>query len=359
LTNLAGSGDDLRGAASDEAGTIESAESTGAGAMTGTTMVSIVIPVRNEGRTLRSCLESLFAQDHHPIEVIIVNDGSTDDTGDIVASYGERIQLLSTPGVGPSRGRNLGVARATGDYVAFTDGDCVCGRSWIRELLRGFNGRPDVAGVGGSQRTPPDDSPYGRQVGAFLRAFGFASDYIRADGKEDIVEVNHNPTCNVLYRRTVFNRVGGFLESLWPGEDVEFDLRVRRCGLRLMYNACAIVYHHRPDTPAKFRRMMRNYGEAQGKLLRMYGPFRTIQFLPAALLVGGILAGMMALVPLLLLGTGALAAGALALLLHRRTPDTRTAVACAAMLGPAIWEWNRGYLKGIRQGAGQRARVTT
>jgi GT2 family glycosyltransferase len=330
---------------------------TGARAMTGTPMVSIVIPVRNEGRTLRSCLESLFAQDHQPIEVIIINDGSTDDTGDILASYGERIQVLSTPGIGPSRGRNLGVARATGDYVAFTDGDCICERSWIRELLRGFNGCPDVVGVGGTQRTPPDDSPYGQQVGAFLRAFGFASDYTRPDKEEDIVEVNHNPTCNVLYRRTVFDRVGGFLEWLWPGEDVEFDLRVRRSGLRLMYNARAIVYHHRPGTRAKFRRMMHNYGEAQGILVRMYGPFRTIQFMPVALVGGGILAGTMALAPPLLLGAGALAAGALALLLHRRTPDTHTAIACAGMLGPAIWEWNRGYMKGLRQGAGERARL--
>lgn len=321
------------------------------------TLVSIVIPVHNESRTLRPCLESLFAQEHHPIEVIVINDGSTDDTGEILASYGDRIQVLSTPGIGPSRGRNLGVAHASGEYVAFTDGDCVCEPSWIRELLRGFDGRPDVAGVGGSQRTPPDDSVYGRQVGAFLRAFGFASDYIRPHENDDIVEVKHNPTCNVLYRRTVFERVGGFLEWLWPGEDVEFDLRVRRTGVRLLFNAGAVVYHHRPDTHAKFRRMMRNYGEAQGILVRMYGPFRLIQFMPAVLIAGIILAGTMALVPPLLLGAAALAVGGLAFLLHRRTPDTQTAVACAAMLGPAIWEWNRGYLKGLREGASGRARV--
>jgi GT2 family glycosyltransferase len=322
-------------------------------------LVSVVIPVRNEGRTLRACLESLFAQEHRPIELIMINDGSTDDTAAILASYGDRIQVLTTPGIGPSRGRNLGIARAAGEYVAFTDGDCVCEPNWIRELLRGFDGNPDVVGVGGSQRTPPDDSPYGKQVGAFLRAFGFASEYIRAGETTSIVEVEHNPTCNVAYRRTVFERVGGFLEWLWPGEDVELDLRVRRSGLRLMYNARAIVDHHRPDTPGKFRRMMLRYGEAQGILVRMYGPFRTIQFMPAALLAGGVLAGMTALVPPLFFTLSALALGGGGLLLLRRTPDTRTAIACAAMLGPAIWEWNHGYVKGLRQGAGQRSRATT
>jgi GT2 family glycosyltransferase len=326
--------------------------------MTEPPLVSVVIPVHNEGRTLCACLASLFAQDHQPIELILINDGSTDDTAAILASYGERIQVLTTPGVGPSQGRNLGVARATGEYVAFTDGDCVCDPGWIRELLRGFDGHPEVVGVGGSQHTPPDDSPYGKQVGAFLRAFGFASEYIRAGEQKDIVEVKHNPTCNVLYRRMVFDRVAGFLKWLWPGEDVEFDRRVRRSGFRLMYNAGAIVHHHRPDTPAKFRRMMRRYGEAQGILVRMYGPFRTIQFMPVALVAGLTLAGTMALVPPLFLAVGLLAVAGGALLLRRRTPDTRTALACAAMLGPALWEWNRGYLMGLRQGAGQRSRAT-
>lgn len=97
--------------------------------------------------------------------------------------------------------------------------------------------------------------------------------------------------------------------------------------------------------------MMFRYGEAQGILVRMFGPFRTIQWMPAvelALLAGAVALGLFA--PSALAGAVLLGLGALAFLLRLRAPDTRTAVAVGVLLVPAIWEWHLGFLKGLREG---------
>ncbi len=320
-------------------------------------LVSVVIPVRDEERNLRACLDSLLAQRHVELEIIVIDDGSTDATAEILREYGSRVRTLQTGGVGPSRGRNLGVALSAGEYVAFTDGDCVCDPLWLSELLRPLREQPDAGGVGGAQLTPADDPPYARRVGAFLQAAGFVGEYTKAAAGR-VAAARHNPTCNVLYRRAVFDAVDGFLEWLWPGEDVEFDRRVRRAGFRLLYNPAALVYHHRPDTPQRFRRMMFRYGWAQGILVRLHGPFRAIQALPAVLaaaLAAAVAVGWIS--PAALVLTAALAAVALLGALRRRTPDTPTALACAAMLPGVLWAWNRGYLAGLLAGdAGARTR---
>jgi glycosyltransferase involved in cell wall biosynthesis len=116
--------------------------------------VSVVVPVYNSESTVGKCLNSLVEQDHPSFEVIVVDDGSTDKTAQICASYSQ-ITVLSPGKVGPSRARNLGIDEAKGEFVAFTDADCIVNRDWLTELEKGFTG-PDIAGVGGDQKSPED-----------------------------------------------------------------------------------------------------------------------------------------------------------------------------------------------------------
>jgi len=83
-----------------------------------------------------------------------------------------------------------------------------------------------------------------------------------------------------MYEKDVFLKEGGFLESLWPGEDVEFDYRLSKKEYKMVFNPKAIVYHYRPKDLKSFSKMMYQYGRAQGFLVREYGIFRKIQFLP-------------------------------------------------------------------------------
>lgn len=243
--------------------------------------ISVVVPVHNCGSTVGKCLDSLIRLDHPSYEAIVVDDGSTDSTPQICRSYSQ-IRLISLSKGGPSRARNVGISIARGEFVAFTDGDCVVESQWLSELEKGFIG-PNVAGVGGDQVSPEDDSDAGKLVQEFLRTVGFVADYVKTG--TTLRETRHNPSCNSMYRRRALEEAGGFDENLWPGEDMDLDLKIGRLGYTLMYNPAAKVAHHRPDTYAKFARMLKRYGAAQGYLVKKYGAFRFIHWVPLALLI--------------------------------------------------------------------------
>lgn len=86
-------------------------------------LVSIVIPTYNRAETVRTAIDSVLEQDYQPMEVIVVDDGSTDDTTDVLVGYGDQIRLIKQANRGVSAARNLGVAAANGEYIAFLDSD--------------------------------------------------------------------------------------------------------------------------------------------------------------------------------------------------------------------------------------------
>lgn len=247
-----------------------------------TPLVSIIIAVRNGQKTLDKCLDSISYLEAPDYEVIVVDDGSTDATPAILDKY-KNVDVLRTEGVGPSVARNLAIKIAKGEYIAFTDADCIVDKHWITELWKGFTNDKIVA-VGGDQRSPSDDSNFGKNVNEFMKCIGFVADYVKQSNK--IIRTNHNPTCNVMYRRKVFDELHyGFLAGLWPGEDVELDHRLVMKKYRLMYNPKAIVYHYRVDNWKKYYWMMFNYGKVQAFLLKKYGLFRKIHYLPFMLIL--------------------------------------------------------------------------
>jgi GT2 family glycosyltransferase len=86
-----------------------------------------------------------------------------------------------------------------------------------------------------------------------------------------------------MYKKSVLLEAGLFDENLWPGEDVDIDLKIIRLGYTLYYNPDAIVAHYRPKDIKSFSRMMKRYGWAQSYLVKKYGPFRLIHFIPLIL----------------------------------------------------------------------------
>lgn len=243
--------------------------------------ISVVIPVCNARETVGKCLTSLKAQDRDDFEVIIVDDGSTDGTAEVCESYPD-VRVFRLNQGGPSRARNRGVAMSRGALVAFTDGDCVVEPNWLTELEKGFTS-PEVAGVGGDQKSPADETETGRLIQDFLKTIGFMTDYIKTD--ETMKETYHNPSCNSMHRKSVLVEVGGFDERLWPGEDVDMDVRIRRRGYKLVYNPDACVGHYRARNYRGFARMMKRYGASAWQLVKRYGFFRPVHFVPVALFV--------------------------------------------------------------------------
>jgi len=101
--------------------------------------VSVIIPTYNCGRWLQESLDGIFAQTEPPVEVVVVEDGSTDDTPEVLARYAGRITVVQGAHGGLSAARNLGLARATGEWVAFHDADDVAvpdRLAWSLQFLR-------------------------------------------------------------------------------------------------------------------------------------------------------------------------------------------------------------------------------
>jgi GT2 family glycosyltransferase len=214
-------------------------------------------------------------------EALIMDDGSTDGTADVCESR-QWVKLTRLDRRGPSCARNKGIELASGEFVAFTDGDCVVGQAWLKELCKAFVS-DDVAGVGGDQTSPADETRFGRTVQEFFKQIGFMTGYIKNDSA--LVEVEHNPSCNSMYRKSVLEDLGGFDEALFPGEDVDLDYRIRSLGYKLIFNPFAVVGHYRPGTCRAFVSMMRRYGSSQWRLAKKHGFFRRILFVPPLFVV--------------------------------------------------------------------------
>ena len=230
--------------------------------------VSIVIPTKNSAKYLEKCLRSIQELDfpREDLEVIVVDGGSTDRTVEIARRYGCKILFESRGTI--AYARDLGARAASGEFVAFTDSDCVVDRNWIRELLSCFTDER-VAAVGGPNLTPEDDSGFGKAVGDVLEFLSKAGARYGFRASR-VVEVHHNPTCNVMYRRGVLEEVGGFNHNLVTVDDEELDYRIRKRGYRILFTPRAVVYHYRRGSWRSFARMAYNYGTGRMQAIKLH-----------------------------------------------------------------------------------------
>jgi len=107
-------------------------------------LISCIVPVFNGERYVREALESILAQTHRPLEIIVADDGSTDGTGAIVAGFGERVRYVKQSNKGPATARNFGLSLATGDFVAFLDADDLWHPEKLERQLARFQNRPEL-----------------------------------------------------------------------------------------------------------------------------------------------------------------------------------------------------------------------
>lgn len=201
--------------------------------------VSVVIPTYNRRDLMVRTLDSVAALDPAPAEVIVVSDGSTDGTDEVVRD--RSLRLLRTERRGAAGARNEGWRESSRPIVAFIDDDCVAEPSWVGHLVAPF----EAAGVGLVQgRTRPDGRP-----GPYDRTLDVRP------------ELALYESCNIAYRRSVLEATGGFDEAftrrIQPrvgrpgrgggrpfGEDTHLGWRARRAGWDAAYAPDAVVRHH-------------------------------------------------------------------------------------------------------------------
>jgi cellulose synthase/poly-beta-1,6-N-acetylglucosamine synthase-like glycosyltransferase len=208
---------------------------------------SIIVPAYNSEKTLSACFESLADQSvsEANYEIIVVDDGSTDDTSKITKRF--NVKYIFQTNQGPAAARNKGADAAAGQIILFTDADCVPGHNWIREMVSPFSDR-EVVGVKGTYKTIQKGL-----VAKFAQAeFEDRYDLLQKSSTIDMID-----TYSAAFRKDVFLNIGGFDQSfpVANNEDTDLSYRLAAAGYKLVFNPAAFVYHTHPDTFIKYLKL--------------------------------------------------------------------------------------------------------
>jgi glycosyltransferase involved in cell wall biosynthesis len=228
--------------------------------------ISVVVTVKNEERHLRRLLDSLLVQEG-PFEVVVVDALSRDKTPAIAEEFSRRfpdrvrfVQQFGSRGIG----RNHGVQLARGEFVAFIDGDCLADSNWLKSLRQGL-GEADVA-AGRTVIIGPTQYAGLERVELYQRG-------------SDVTF----PSCNLAYRKRLFERLGGFDGRFITAEDIDLNLRAVRAGASIHYVPEAIVFHSARANLVRFlyQALWNGYGRKQltEKHGSLWGSYRPQRFL--------------------------------------------------------------------------------
>ena len=221
-------------------------------------LVSVVVCAYNAADTLDDCLSALERLTYPSYEVIVVNDGSRDHTGEIARGHSV-VRLIDVPNGGLSAARNIGLSHSRGEIVAYTDADTRVDQDWLTFLVQPFL-TLDVVGSGGPNVVPADDPPMAQCI---ARAPGGPTHVLLDDR---IAE--HVPGCNMAFRRDALLAINGFNPIyLRAGDDVDVCWRLQARGGKIGFAASALVWHHHRASIKAYWRQQVGYGEGERWLM--------------------------------------------------------------------------------------------
>jgi len=218
--------------------------------------ISVIVCTHNGSGTILDCLRGAQRLDYPAIEVIIVDDGSTDDTANIARQF--PFAVISISHLGLSTARNVGLENATGEIVAYIDDDAWPDPHWLIYLALTFRDET-CAGAGG-----PNIRPLGESTVSDCAADspGGPIHVMLTD-----VEAEHLPGCNMAFRREALAAVGGFDPVFrTAGDDVDLCWRMQSAGLKLVFSPAAVVWHRAPQSVAAYWNQQFGYGKAEAIL---------------------------------------------------------------------------------------------
>ena len=243
--------------------------------------VSVVIACPKGGWMLRECLNALKEQTYQAFEVIVLPDAEDPSIAEDGAGL-ERLRVLPTGRVRPAEKRNIGIARAAGEVVAFIDDDAFPRRDWLEQAVRYF-GEESIGAVGGPGVTPAGDSFLSRLGGRVYENALVSGSYryrYRAGGVRRDVE--DFPSCNLFVRATLLSRLGGYRTDFWPGEDTLLCKDILDDFKRIVYDPWVIVSHHRRPLFLPHLRQLGRYGFHRGYFCKRFpsNSLRLCYFVP-------------------------------------------------------------------------------
>ncbi len=233
-------------------------------------IVSVIVVTKNEERYISNCIESILSQ-NFPIdnyEIIVVDGGSTDKTQQIVKNH--NVKLIIDKDGSIAHGRNIGVKNSKGMYVAFTDGDCVVEKSWLKKLIYEIKkSSNDVVAVGGPNLVFDDDSLFAKSVGYMQET------YLGSGGSPQSYRINKPkyvqsiPNCNIMYKNEIISSER-YDNSFSMGDDCEFNFRLKQKGYKFLYIPDILVWHHRRDSIKTLSKKMFLYAKSMARITKKH-----------------------------------------------------------------------------------------
>jgi GT2 family glycosyltransferase len=218
--------------------------------------VSVLVCTFNGGKTLAQCLQSLMDLNYPDYEIVVVDDGSTDNTGEILNRF-PNVHAIHQDNQGLSAARNAALRAATGEIIAYTDSDCFADPDWLTHLVYQLQ-RTDAVAVGGPNLTPED----GRLAACIAACPGQPTHVLESDQQAE-----HIPGCNMAFRRSALEQIRGFDPQFRKaGDDVDVCWRLQQAGHWITFAPGAFVWHHRRQNPGAYLKQQAGYGEAEALL---------------------------------------------------------------------------------------------
>lgn len=229
--------------------------------------VSIIVPVYNSEKTLDACVNSVLTQDYEDIQLIIVDDGSTDNSLVLANRYkSEKVKVLSQRNSGACKARNFGLSESNGFYVKFLDSDDILLPGAIKEQV-------EVA------ESLSNDSliPYGYSSVVTKKVSRFKKVQLELEGQE-VYLVNTNLTISLpLHRRNVLDAFGGFDEKLSFRQEWDLHLRLVNKGFRFFYHEFCVFQQNVLDSQDRISNRRLNFESEVSNLEYIRGKFSFCQ----------------------------------------------------------------------------------
>jgi glycosyltransferase involved in cell wall biosynthesis len=243
--------------------------------------VSIIIPCKKIDEYIKQCIAHCkkLEPSNLKCELIVLPDGEHEESL-------EGVKVIPTGPLTPGAKRNIGVKNAEGDVLAFIDSDAYPWQDWIRNALKYLNDVDGVIAVGGPGLTPPEDSFMQKASGLVLSSRlvgGLASRYRLGEAfKSDDIH-----SCNFIIYRYALEKVGGWNEKYWPGEDTLLCLELRKAGWELLETPDVVVYHHRKPLFKEHLKQVWQFGIHRGFFAKKFkgNSLKLGYFVPSFLLI--------------------------------------------------------------------------
>ncbi len=246
-------------------------------------MFSIIIPVKEINDYIKDFTPRILKQTYQNFEIIILPNELPKEKFSM-----KKTRLIASGNVGPAQKRDLGVKLSKGEIIAFIDDDAYPQNDWLEKASKYFE-KKEIAGLGGPQLTPKESNYFQNVSGNVLGSWMVSGDQAHRYRKTLAVKECYDlPSCNLFIRKEIFQKVGGFDTSFYPGEDTKLCRDIKNLGKKIIYDPEVIVYHHRRKDLGGYIKQIGGYAKHRGYFMKKYPEtsLRPSYFVPALFLLG-------------------------------------------------------------------------